>query len=406
MTDYQSKFSRRRFLKVTAATGLGTILAPHTAISSSIAQTDTPAEISINVPTRPFGRSGIQVSILSLGGMFDIAANHLLLKQALQWGVTYWDTADCYHGGSEVGIGKYFAKSPGDREKIFLVSKSDARDPDGMSKLLDRSLERLQTHYVDLYFVHGIRSIGELNDATRKWAETAKAQKKIRLFGFSTHSNMEECLMAASRLSWIDGVMMTYNFRNMNSEKMKDAVAACAQAGIGLTAMKTQAGASWYSSSPQPDLGKHFMAKGWSEEQARLKAVWQNPQIASICSQMDSLKLLKANAQAASDPTPLSSLDNRLLAQYADCTSGDYCAGCGAICESAVSAKVPVSDVMRYHMYCQSYGRPGWARAHFAALPAVVRAAMADMDYTEAERRCPRNMPIGRLMREALDAFA
>jgi uncharacterized protein len=397
--------SRRRFLKLAGAAGLASLTTSPSALGATLAQSqERPADI-IRVPTRPFGKSGTAVSTLALGGMFDIAANQLLLKQALQWGVTYWDTADCYHSGSEAGIGKYFAKNPADRDKVFLVTKSDARDPEGMSKLLARSLQRLQTDVIDLYFVHGIRSIGELNDATRRWAEAAKADKKIRLFGFSTHSNMEECLQGAAKLGWIDGIMLTYNYRNMTSEKMKAGVAACAEAGIGLTAMKTQAGASWYSALKEPDLQKHFMAQGLTDEQAKLKAVWQEPHIASICSQMDSLKLLKANATAASDPRPLSALSIELLAQQAACTAEGYCGGCGAICEAALATQVPVSDIMRYHMYCRSYGRPEWARTPFAALPQETLSALAQLDYSEAERRCPQGMPIAQLMREALEAF-
>ena len=84
------------------------------------------------IPTRPFGATGVNVSCLSLGGMFDIPSNQLLLKQALKWGVTYWDTADCYEGGnSEIGIGEFLKKYPETRQKIFLVTKSDRRDPRG-----------------------------------------------------------------------------------------------------------------------------------------------------------------------------------------------------------------------------------------------------------------------------------
>jgi uncharacterized protein len=407
MSEHRHGCSRRRFLKLAGAAGLASLTTAPSALGSTLAQHEkNQAADVIRVPTRPFGRSGIAVSILALGGMFDIAANQLLLRQALQWGVTYWDTADCYHSGSEAGIGKYFARNPADRDKVFLVTKSDARDPEGMNKLLARSLDRMQTDIVDLYFVHGIRSIGELNAKTQKWAETAKAQKKIRLFGFSTHSNMEECLLGAAKLGWIDGIMLTYNYRNMNSDKMKTALTACVEAGIGLTAMKTQAGPSWYSSSKEPDLQKHFMEQGLSDEQAKLKAVWQNSQIASICSQMDSLKLLKANASAASDPRSLSTVSQNLLAEQAACTAEGYCSGCGAICEAALATPVPISDIMRYHMYCRSYGRPEWARAHFEALPRETLTALARLDYSAAEQRCPQHMPIGRLMHEALEAFS
>jgi trehalose-6-phosphatase len=49
---------------------------------------------------------------------------------------------------------------------------------------------------------------------------------------------METLLSQAPGLGYIDGIMMTYNYRNMHAAEMKAAVAACVQAGIGLTAMK------------------------------------------------------------------------------------------------------------------------------------------------------------------------
>jgi hypothetical protein len=98
---------------------------------------------------------------------------------------------------------------------------------------------------------------------------------------------MEELLSQASKLGYIDGIMMTYNFRNMHTPKMKAAVEACVKAGIGLTAMKTQAKRSWKSLNKANNLGEQmmesFIAKGLTEEQAKLKAVWTTPHIAAIC---------------------------------------------------------------------------------------------------------------------------
>jgi predicted aldo/keto reductase-like oxidoreductase len=76
-----------------------------------------------------------------------------------------------------------------------------------MTQGLNQSLERLKTDYVDLYFLHGINNTSLLNDDLKAWAEKAKADKKIRFFGFATHSNMENCLQESARLGWIDGIM-------------------------------------------------------------------------------------------------------------------------------------------------------------------------------------------------------
>ena len=398
MSKKNTGFTRRHFLKTAGAAGVGSLLGA----------TKTLGKISDKgltmVPTRPFGKTGARVSILSLGGMFNIPANQLMLKQALKWGVTYWDTADCYEGGgSERGIGKFFSKYPESREKVFLVSKSDSRSPSGMTRLLDRSLERMNTDYIDLYFVHGVRSMRELDDDTRVWVKKAKASGKIKLFGFSSHSNMEECMIEAAKLGWIDGIMMTYNYRLMHSSRMKEAVAACVEAGIGLTAMKSQGGGSVRTNTPtELKLAGRFLQKGFTDKQARLKAVWENPNIASICSQMPNLTILMSNVAAALDRTSLSAGDLRLLNQYSHETASTYCAGCSTLCETALVEAVPVADVMRYLMYHQSYGDCDRARSLFAQIPSSTRERIDRLDYSLAEKRCPQRIPIGRLMRKAI----
>ena len=132
-----------------------------------------------------------------------------------------------------------------------------------MSNDLATSLKRMNTDYIDLFFVHAIRDADTMDSAMRQWADEQKAKGKIRLFGFSTHANMERCLLDAARLDWIDGIMMTYNFRLMHTEKMKAAVNACVDAGIGLTAMKTQGGGAVETTSARElELAGRFVKKG------------------------------------------------------------------------------------------------------------------------------------------------
>ncbi|WP_054700119.1 aldo/keto reductase, partial [Desulfosarcina cetonica] len=367
----------------------------------------TAAETS-GMPMRPFGRSGIQVPILSLGGMFDIPANQTLLKQALRWGVTYWDTAHIYSGGrSEAGIGQFFERYPETREKIFLVTKSGGDTPKALQRDLLTSLDRMRTDHVDLFFVHGIRDAGIMDNRLRAWSEAQKAAGRIRLFGFSTHSNMERCLLDAARMGWIDGIMMTYNFRLMHSPRMQEAVKACVEAGIGLTAMKTQGGGAVRTDAAEElALAGRFVQKGFTDKQAKLKAVWENPQIAAICSQMPTMSILMANIAAAVDRTTLSENDRRHLERYAQTTYAGYCAGCTHICEKTLGGGVPVGDVMRFLMYARSYGDTTGARQQFAELSESVRQKLPRMDYSLAESRCPRRLPIARLMREATDELA
>ncbi len=306
----RGEFSRRAFLRaaglagaagaagITGAAGLlgGGLLSPR------------PVEALEPMPLRDFGRTGVKVPILALGMMFDTVNNQVVLRQSLALGAAYWDTADCYSGGnSEVGLGKYFERDPAARQKVFLVTKACAREPKGLSGLLGESLAKLKVDSIDLFFLHGVENVAaEVNAETKRWAEQMKKEGKIKLFGLSTHANMARCLSDAAKLGYMDGIMMTYNYRLMHDDAMNRAVDACVKAGIGLTAMKTQGGGPVRTDSAEElALAGRFVQKGFTPEQARLKAVWQDERIAAIASQMPSVELLRANAAAARDRTQL-----------------------------------------------------------------------------------------------------
>ena len=396
------ELNRRDFLKKAAAIGLGATLGDTAFWQSrqALAGIALPKE---PMPRRTFGRSGVMVSSLSLGGMFDILNNRLMLSKALDWGINYWDTAEGYGGGrSEEGIGRWFARNPNTRAQVFLVTKLSPRRGTDFTPRLEESLKRLHTDYVDLFLVHGIRGIDEMETALASWSQAMKKAGKIRLFGFSTHSNMEACLEGAAELPWIDGIMFTYNYRLMHESRMQAAVDACHRAGIGLTAMKTQGGGPLKSGGESEiEMAGRFMQKGFTEHQAKLMAVWQDKRIAAICSQMPNLTILATNAVAAEDQTRLSQSDRALLARYARETRSDYCAGCGRLCSEVLANRVPINDVMRCLMYLHSYQDLGLARSAFETLPAETSALLARLNFSAAERSCPRNLPIGRLMREA-----
>ena len=396
MLKEKHNWSRREFLKAAGAASVGSILTGFGPLTEA-------SEGPKQVPTRWFGKTGINVPILSFGGSLDTSMSLLVLRQAFKWGVTYWDTANTYMGGkSEEGIGKYLEKYPEDRKRTFLVTKSHAWTLNGLSRDLDVSLERMKTDFIDLFFVHSVRSISDLDDETKKWAEKKKARGKIRFFGFSTHSNMEACMLGASKLGWIDGIMMRYNYRLMHTDDMKRAVEACVRAGIGLTAMKTQGGGQVNTdNATELKLAGRFLQKGFTDAQAKLKAVWDNPDISCICSEMPNMTILMSNVAAALDKTKLSARDMGLLRQYAQETRSHHCSGCADICESSIQGNVPVSDVMRCLMYARSYGDYLRGKTRFHKIPEYIRRQLPVTDYFLAESRCPQKMAIGKLMREA-----
>jgi hypothetical protein len=184
---------------------------------------------------------------------------------------------------------------------------------------------------------------------------------------------------------------------------------ACEKAGVGLVAMKSQAGRpgpAKVASEAKTDMVERFLKRGFTDKQAKLKVVWENPQIASLCSQMPNLTILMANVAAARDQTKLAREEFESLRQYALETQADYCAGCGNICQEAVGGAVPVNEVMRCLMYHRYYGEPELARETFAGLPEAVRQRLTAVDYSRAEQACPQKLAIAQLMRQAMEMLA
>ncbi len=402
-------FTRRDFVKTVGIAGLAVA---GTGVTGALAQPTQPAGGAAKanaMPRRKLGKTGAEVSILNLGGMFDTINNQLLLKQALNWGINFWDTAESYGNGlSEEGFGRFFARNPEARKEIFLTTKLVPKEGNYTARL-NQQLKRLQTDYVDLFYVHGIKGIDEIPPETKSWAAEMKKAGKIKCVGFSTHANMADLLTCASKMDWIDAVMFTYNFRVMNDPKMMAALEACMKSGVGLVAMKTQGGGPGMPTTKSPaelKMADQFLQKGFTDKQAKLKVVWQNPQIASICSQMPNLTILSANVAAARDKTKLAREDFEFLHQYALETKGDYCAGCGQICQEAVGGIVPVNEVMRSLMYHLDYGEPEIARQTFAALPEEIRERLGEVDYSRAEKACPQGLAIADLMRQAKNLLA
>jgi len=400
--------TRREFVKTVGLTGL---VIAGAGVPGAIADTEKPAGASqaSAMPQRKLGKTGVDVSILNLGGMFDTINNQLLLKQALKWGVTFWDTAESYGNNlSEVGYGRFFSRNPGTREKVFLTTKLVPKGGN-LTERFNKCLDRLKTNYVDLFYIHSITGIDDMTPAFKEWAAEMKKAGKIKYFGFSTHTNMADCLLGAAKLDWIDAAMLTYNLHLVDDPKMQAAVDACAKSGIGLVAMKTMGMGPGTPKTPSKaglKVAERFLGKGFTDKQAKLKVVWENPNFASICSQMPNLTILSANVAAARDMTKLGREDFHYLRQYAQETKADYCAGCGHICQDATGGAVPVNEVLRCLMYYRDYGEPELARETFASLMAEMRQGLVDVDYTRAERLCPQGLAIAQLMRQAQEILA
>jgi len=354
------------------------------------------------VPRRTLGRTGETVPILLMGGGMQLDTRFdPKLAEAFRFGVNYIDAADCYSGGTcETAVGAFHTRSE-NRKDLWITSKSDDHDPKGFEKTVHTSLEKMQTDYVDMMFLHALKDGSFVNDELRAVVERLKKEGKIRHFGFSCHDgNVPELLETAAATPWVEAVMFRYNFRKYGDEKLNRAIDACAEANVGLIAMKTQGSEASFA-----DAWRKFEQTGkWNKYQAVLKAVWADDRIAAAVSHMDTFDKLKENVAAALDRAELGAAEWESLEKYAAATRRHACDGCDHLCGAAVDAPVRIGATMRYVMYHDVYGEQEEARRRFAALPAEARR-LDGVDFARANAACPHGVDVAAHMRRATEIF-
>ena len=150
------------------------------------------------IPKRPLGKTGHQVTVYGLGGLFTVARHDrhdeavAIVHRALDLGVNYVDTSALYGAGaSELNIGTVMRER---RDEVFLASKSHDYTYDGTMALVHQSLRRLQTDHIDLYQHHFLGQLGQLEQLRQKHSarqafERLRDQGVIRYIGVTGHSS-------------------------------------------------------------------------------------------------------------------------------------------------------------------------------------------------------------------------
>ena len=403
MSD-DKKVTRRDFLTLASAAGAFSLVRPGAAAGEPAKPAASPAEPALpQVPRRVLGKTGVSIPILLFGGAVDLDPRFdPKMAEALRFGVNYLDAADCYNGGKcETAVGNFHERAKV-RDKIWITTKSDAHDPEGLKKTFATSLEKLKTDHVDMLFLHALKEPEALNDEMRKTAEELKKQGKTRFFGFSCHDgNVAELLELAATKPWIDAVMFRYNFRQYGDVKLSNAMNAAHKAGVGLIAMKTQASEASFAEAWK----KYEQTGKWTKHQAVLKAVWADERITAAVSHMDTFDKLKENIAAAVDTTKLGTLEQRSLERYAAATRAQACDGCEHICNPTVAAPVRIGTTLRYLMYHDAYGETARAREAFRRLPLAAQA-IHDVNFAPAAAACPHGVNVAGLMKRAAEVLA
>jgi uncharacterized protein len=285
---------------------------------------------------RTLGKTGLKVTAVSMGVMncSDIA----VVLRAFDLGINFYDTADCYMGGrNEEMVGKAFQ---GKRDKVYLQTKVHAHDEKRMRASVERSLRRLRTDYIDVLVWHGHNSTDEVSDRELfDFMEKMKKEGKIRFSGFSAHSRMAPLLQEAAKCGYHDVALVSYNFTH--SKDLKEAVAMAAKAGVGIVAMKTQAGG--YTKEKMEGLTPH---------QAALKYILRDPNVAAAVPGVTAIEQIEECAAVMG--TSFSQRDLEELTTYQAFLRNRICTLCGG-CTGECSYGVRYGDLLRAVMYHDGY---------------------------------------------------
>jgi predicted aldo/keto reductase-like oxidoreductase len=198
------------------------------------------------LPKRPLGKTGVEVTILGLGGegilrTFGHEEEAIsVIQRAIDLGVTYFESARAYAGSES-----YYGMALKDRRReIFLASKSHERTADGALKYLETTLNTMKTGYLDLWMVHDVRTHKDLDlifgsKGAIKAFEAAKRNKLVRFIGISGHRN-PTILSRALDLFPFDTVLIPVNPAEPHYWSFLSDVLPKAQGkGMGILGMKT-----------------------------------------------------------------------------------------------------------------------------------------------------------------------
>ena len=374
---------RRGFLHGLGATaawlGLGT--APSTAAGS--AESDGGGRIE---HYGRLGRTGIMVSDISFGSSRLRTGQEHLVLQALDSGVTYFDTADSYtHGQSETVIGNALK---GRRDQVAIASKTRVRANDdhrSIMRALEGSLRRLKTDHVDVYFNHAVNATDRLDNADwYEFVERAKVQGKLRFTGLSGHAGrLVNVIDHAVAGDLVDVLLVAYNFgqdpafyegltrsfdRVATQVGLPAALARAKKKDMGVVAMKTLMGARLNDMRPYESGGATFA-------QAAFRWTLANPDVDALVISMTSSEQIREYVRA-SGRAAVSGRDLALLRRYAALNGTSYCRQACNDCEGACPYGVPIADVLRTRMYATDYEDVAFARAEYAALESNAAACL------------------------------
>jgi uncharacterized protein len=303
------EINRRNFIKGAAVLGAVPLIP-----GGSMAQQSSDPSEQVpqgEVPKKPLGKTGVQVSALALGG-YHLGSAHTdqdateIVAKAYDHGVRFFDNAWEYHDGlSEERVGKALQ---GKRDGSFIMTKvcTHGRDKQIAMRMLEESLRRLRTDHLDLWQVHEViyENDPDLIFASNGVFEAltaAKQQGKVRFIGFTGHKDPEIHLKMLAHNFPFDTVQMPLNccdatFRSFETQVLPEAT----RKGIAALGMKSLGGSG--------ELVRH----GAVTPEQGLRYAMSLP-VATTISGIDTMEVLNQNLKVAVNFQPLAANEMQSL---------------------------------------------------------------------------------------------
>lgn len=330
---------------------------------------------------RTLGKTGLKISRLGFGGIpiqkVDAVATKQLIHAMIEKGMNYIDTARGY----TVSEGYLGEALEGVRDKFVLATKSMAVTKEAMAADIETSLHNFRTDYIDLYQVHN-PSVAALDtilapDGALEALLEAKAAGKIGHIGFTTHTT--QLFEKALSLDWVETIMFPYNLVETQGEEL---MRKCTEKNIGFIVMKPLAGGA----IEDPALALRFICA--------------NPDVTVVIPGMYDVKEIDMNLAAVENTAPLSADELKKIEEIRSQLGNNFCRRCN-YCQPC-SAGINISGIFILQGYLDRYGLGEWAKVRYDAMPVKANACI---DCGACETRCPYNLPIRAMLKEASEKF-
>ena len=320
------KMNRREFLGTAmAAVATGAI---RTRTASGVESVRPTESEGASIPKRVFGKTGVNVSSLALGGVIGMqlppSEEHdpvAIAEAALDLGITYFDPAPSYNNGqSESNYGQVLARR---RKEVFLACKTGDRSYDGTMRSVEQSLKRLQTDHLDLLQIHGV-SAGE--DPTA-WGKTdgvfsalqkLRDQRVTRFIGVTGHDNAE-ILHRAIQMYEFDTLLTTLNPVSRRRPFREDLLKVANEKQMGVIAMKVMGGGNGclVIGNPYKKVLRNYHDETSQQVEARslVRYALGLPVSVAVIG-VASIKQLKANVTVVKENTPMRATERSELENH------------------------------------------------------------------------------------------